>query len=82
FFGYFLFQDKKYRGFGVATPSSLFYIMILLFGINYFLKVKPGLGMEAVTPEGKPSGQACNAHSPTPSEAQRNLGGSPKILLF
>jgi hypothetical protein len=21
FFGYFLFQDKKYRGFGVATPS-------------------------------------------------------------
>jgi hypothetical protein len=20
FFGYFLFQDKKYRGFGVATP--------------------------------------------------------------
>ena len=33
--------------------------------VNYWLKVKPGLGMVAVTPEGKLSGQACNAYSPT-----------------
>ncbi len=40
-------------------------ICISIKAENYVLKVKPGLGMEAVTPEGKPSGQACNAYSPT-----------------